>query len=179
MSYDNPSVHAVPVRVLHWLSAFLVLLAAGLALARLGVDDGSTEKTLLAWHRSAGVLVLFLVFFRILVRMRHVAPRHPGLNSLHRVMASGTHFLIYLLLFSVPLLGWAYSSAAGKPVQLLGWTLPTLGARDRELAENLQTLHVDVAYVFLGFILLHVGAALWHHFVLKDDVLHAMLPVKK
>ena len=71
------------------------------------------------------------------------------------------------------------SDAQGKPVDLLGATLPALVGPDEDLADKLQIWHVDVAWVLLGLISLHIAAALWHHFVLRDRVLRMMLPKRR
>jgi cytochrome b561 len=74
------------------------------------------------------------------------------------------------------LLGWALSNAQDRPVHLFGLTLPALVGADEDLADMLQTWHVDAAWVLLALALMHAVAALWHHFVVRDDVLRAMLP---
>ena len=58
-------------------------------------------------------------------------------------------------------------------------TLPALVASDEDLADTLTTWHQDVAWVLLAFITLHAGAALWHHFVLRDRTLRMMLPKRR
>jgi cytochrome b561 len=172
-------IHATPTRVLHWLSALVLLLAAGLILARYGIDEGSTEKLLIGWHREAGAALLLLTMLRLAMRLRVTAPHHVGMAPLLERAAQAGHFGLYLLLLAVPMLGWAYSSAAGKPVDLLGITLPALLARDRDLADTLQTVHIDLAYGLLALITVHAAAALWHHFVQRDGVLFSMLPLRR
>jgi hypothetical protein len=79
----------------------------------------------------------------------------------------------------LPLLGWALSNAEGKPVHLFGLTLPALVSADEDLADTLQAWHLNAAWVLLGLVSLHVAAALWHHFVLRDEVLRRMLPKRR
>jgi cytochrome b561 len=93
-----------------------------------------------------------------------------------RVAAGATHVALYALLLAMPLLGWALSNAQGKPVHFLGATLPALVGDDEDLADRLQAWHIDAAWVLLALVCLHVAAALFHHFVLRDGVLRRMWP---
>ena len=85
------------------------------------------------------------------------------------------HVLLYLLFFSVPLVGWAYSSAAGFPIVLFGvLPLPDFVAKDAALAELLKPWHGRLAWMLAALVALHVLGALKHHFVNRDGLLHRM-----
>ena len=71
------------------------------------------------------------------------------------------------------------SSAAGTPVHFFGLTLPPLVGEDEDLADTLQTWHVNAAWALLVLVSLHVAAALWHHLVLRDHTLRMMLPRRR
>jgi cytochrome b561 len=87
----------------------------------------------------------------------------------------GTHHALYFLFFAVPLLGWAYSSAAGFPIVWLGvLPLPDWVAPNPAWAEVLKPLHQLSAFALAGLIVLHVGAALKHHWVDRDGLLKRM-----
>jgi cytochrome b561 len=87
-----------------------------------------------------------------------------------------THLLIYLCLVAMPLLGWAQSSARARHFKLFDVPIPSLVHHDADLAERLGTWHAQLGWVLLGLIGLHALAALYHHYVLRDHVLRAMLP---
>jgi len=81
------------------------------------------------------------------------------------------------LLIALPVVGWALTSAHDIPLSFLGVIhLPKLVAADSELADNLERLHVWLAWGLLAAVAIHVAAALWHHFIRRDAVLDAMLP---
>jgi len=87
------------------------------------------------------------------------------------------HGLLYVAFFAVPLLGWAYSSAAGFPVVWFGvLPLPDFVPKDKALADTFKELHELAAYGLAALVLAHVGAALKHHFVDRDGLLARMWP---
>ena len=88
-----------------------------------------------------------------------------------------THGLMYLLFFAVPLVGWAYSSAAGVPIVVFGiLPLPDFVPVNRELAHAIKPWHGALAWTLAAVVVLHVAAALKHRFVDRDRVLARMLP---
>jgi cytochrome b561 len=94
-----------------------------------------------------------------------------------RVAHHGTHVLMYVLFFAVPLLGWAASSAKGYPIVWFGvLPLPDWVAVDQELGQVLQDLHSLAAWALMALVVLHVGAALKHHLVDRDGLIHRMRP---
>lgn len=162
--------------ILHWTTVLLLLVAAAFALTRDEVAGRVARQWLLEGHRHAGLLVLLLAVLRIALRFR--AGRLPPVvhSKLVRMAAWLTHAALYLILLGLPLLGWALSNAEGKPVYLLGAALPALVAEDEDLADALLVWHQDVAWALFVLVLLHIGAALYHHFVRRDDVLRSMWP---
>ncbi|MGE7138699.1 cytochrome b [Luteibacter sp. NPDC031894] len=165
---------------LHWLTVLCVVAAATLILLWNELDGRALRQWLLEGHRHAGLLVLLLFFARVGLRMRY-GKLQPGGDHprIVRICAGLTHVALYALLLALPLLGWAMSSAAGTPVHFFGLTLPPLVGEDEDLADALQAWHVDAAWALLVLVTLHLGAALWHHFVLRDHTLRMMLPGRR
>lgn len=166
--------------ILHWLTVLCLCVAATLILTRDEVDGRVLRQWLLEGHRHFGLFVLILFFVRVALRIRlGKLPSHAIASKLVRAAAGLTHIALYALLLALPLLGWALSNAQDKPVHFFGATLPALVGADEDLADTLQTWHVDAAWVLLGLVCLHIGAALWHHFIKRDDVLRTMLPRRR
>ena len=165
---------------LHWLTVLCVVAAATFILTRDEVDGKAVRQWLLEGHRHFGLFVLLLFFARVVIRIRlGKLPHDNQASRVVRILAGLTHIALYALLIGLPLLGWALSSAEGKPVHFLGLTLPALVSADEDLADTLQAWHLNAAWVLLGLVSLHVAAALWHHFVLRDGVLRMMLPKRR
>jgi len=166
--------------ILHWLTAVLLAIGVTLILVREEVDGRALRLWLLEGHRHIGLLILALFFIRVGLRWRlGRLPSGGETSPLLRFAAGATHATMYALLLVQPLLGWTLSNAEGKPVHFLGLTLPALVASDEDLADTLTMWHMGVAWLLLGLITLHTGAALWHHFVLRDQVLRMMLPERR
>jgi len=105
-------------------------------------------------------------------------PMPPGTPRWQRIMARTTHVLFYAVLILLPMTGWLASSAAGRDISWFGlfnWPLLPIGG-GRETAGTLMSLHGTLPKLLYGLVGLHVLAALKHHFINRDNVLHRMLP---
>lgn len=161
---------------IHWTTAALIVIGVGAVLGREWVDDRLLRDGLLRLHRASGLMVMVLTVLRML-SMPWLDSGARGATALLRWSAHLSHFLLYGLLVGLPLVGWALSSAHGQTVYFLGvLPLPALVSRDRDLADQLQDVHEEMAIALLLVVALHSAAAIWHHYALGDAVLHRMLP---
>lgn len=167
---------------LHWLLglAILAMFAVGLYMANLPFSP--LRLKLYNWHKWAGVTFLALSVLRLLWRATHRPPSLP--HAITQAMPSwqtrtyhATHYLLYILFFAVPLVGWAYSSAAGFPIVWFGQIpLPDFVSPNKELADMIKPLHALSAFALVGLAGLHIAAALKHHWIDRDGLLSRMLP---
>lgn len=162
---------------LHWLTAALVLfmIAAGLLMVRL--PQGELQNLLFDLHRSTGVLIFPLVLIRLIYRWRHMPPPLPDdLHPLQNLAAHLNHYALYALLLVNPLLGWWATSAYGVAVNVF-WVfdLPPLVAQDRPFSVTLLLVHRSVGFAIAALVAMHIGAALYHHFIRRDRILLRML----
>jgi cytochrome b561 len=166
-------------QLLHWLIVALIITQFTLATLFDDLPPGARKLTLLARHKSVGITILMLAALRLAWRWTNPTPPLPDtLKPWERNLARLTHALLYLLLFAVPLAGWTMSSARGFPVSWFGlFTLPDLVPKNKSLYELLVTTHGVLAWTLGVVAIIHMLAALKHHFVLKDDVLRRMLPL--
>lgn len=182
---DHPdSRYTTTAVALHWVLAvgLVGLFAMGLYMADLPFSPQRLK--LYNWHKWAGVSVLFLSVLRLLWRLTHPAPALPATMAAAMPQWQyrayhGTHVALYALFFIVPLVGWAYSSAAGFPVVLFGvLPLPDFVSADKALAELIKPWHAISAFALAGLVVLHVAAALKHHFIDKDGLMDRMRPAR-
>ena len=161
---------------LHWLMAVLILglLALGIYMSDLPLSPQKLE--LYSWHKWFGVTVFLLLWLRLAWRVTHRPPALPEtLSAPMRLAAHAGHAALYLLMLAIPLSGWLMSSAKGFQTVWFGvLPIPDLLGRDRELGDLLQQVHKLLNLLLMLTLAGHVAAALWHHFVLKDDTLRRM-----
>ena len=179
MSLKNTSaVYGSLAKAFHWLMSILILCMLGVGLYMRDLPNDPTKFQIYGIHKSIGITLLALVIGRLTWRWMNVQPAFPeSLSPVMKGLAHGVHWFLYGAMFAMPLSGWGMSSAAGYPVSFFGlFTLPPLVGKDPGLAKFLQQTHEWVAYVLIAALVLHVGAALFHHFWHKDNVLRRMLP---
>ncbi len=164
-------------RTLHWLIAACVL-----AMLFIGAGMVSTVRpkylALLTIHKSLGIAILVLMLVRLAVRLSRGAPPLPAdLPGPLKLGAHLSHYLLYILLIAMPLIGWGMLSAAGYPIRLYpGFYLPAILPQSDGLHTILLETHVDLAYVLFVLILLHIAAAFFHLLVRRDGVFQTMVP---
>jgi cytochrome b561 len=163
---------------LHWL--MLLLLAAVYAAIELrGIfPKGSAENDAMkTWHFMLGLSVLVLAVLRLCVRLSAPTPRIVPTPPLWQTRLAGlVHIALYVLMIGLPLAGWLMLSASGKPVPFFGLQLPMLLDANKELAGQIKEVHETVATAGYFIIGLHALAALFHHYIARDNTLLRMLP---
>ncbi len=172
----NTTTRYTPVAiVLHWLLALAIVGAFCLGLYMADLPFSPTRLKLYNWHKWAGVTILALSALRLLWRLTHRPPADLPMPAWQAKAAHAMHFLLYAAFFAVPLLGWAYSSAAGFPVVWFGvLPLPDFVPKDKALADTFKELHELAAWGLAVLVLAHVAAALKHQFVDRDGLLARM-----
>lgn len=172
--------YGVVAQVFHW--AIFALFVGLFVVAEMMEEapKGPGKYALYDLHKSLGVSVLFLAFARISWRMANPKPQLEGtLSKGIEKAASASHFLLYAVMFIMPLGGYIMSVTGGHPVGFFGlFKLPMLMGKNHDLHEAFEEVHEVMAVLILVLVSVHLLAALWHHFVVKDNVLRRMLPVK-
>lgn len=171
--------YGVVSQFLHWTLVVLVILQFVLGFTAAGMPISVQRLVLLVRHKSIGMTILALVLLRLTWRGFSPVPALPKqMPSLHKTAAHLSHVLLYALLISMPIVGWITSSASHLTVTWFGlFAFPDLVGPDAHLAKLAKATHGAMAWMLLAVASLHALAALWHHFMLKDDVLRRMLPV--
>jgi cytochrome b561 len=171
---------------LHWMMAIGIfgLAILGLVMTHVALPPIRTFE-LYQLHKSIGITVLLAAFLRLSWRLAHRPPELPAaMPRRERVAAGGSHLLLYLFLFALPVSGWALVSASPLDIPtvlygLLPWPhLPFFAhLTDKAPVEAvLKRVHACGAWSLIGLTAVHAAAALRHHFILRDDVLTRMLP---
>lgn len=176
---NTDSSWGAPAKLLHWVIAALIAAQFALGWLAAGWRLSPLKLNLFVWHKSLGMLVLALVVLRLLWRLAN--PTTPALPAdtpaWERAAARLSHALLYVIMLAMPLIGWVISSASGVPFRIF-WRipLPALVAVDKQTADLASLAHFWLGMVFAALLVVHVFAALRHHFVKRNDVLTRMLP---
>ena len=179
---NDASGYGTVARLLHWLAAVCVLVAWGLG-TFLDVLPKRFEPRALWLHETVGLALLAIVLVRLGWRLggNPPPPALPGpMARWSQPMAHGLHWLLYGLMIAVPVIGIVLTFARGQSLPLFGLAeIASPWPRDRALARSIKGIHELGANLMMLLATIHVGAALVHHYMLKDDTLRRMLPRPK
>jgi len=178
---SSPTRYGAVAQTFHWVIAALVVTQFVLANLAEDLPIGVHKLALLARHKSFGMTVLMLAILRVLWRLTHRPPELPSaMKPVERMLAQSTHVAFYVLLFAMPLTGWLMSSAKNYSVSWFGlFTWPNLIGKNEAAFNLLRSTHGILSAVLFAIAVLHILAALKHHYWHKDDVLLRMLPFAK
>jgi cytochrome b561 len=178
---NPPTRYSAVAQGFHWLIAALIVVQFTLAWSADDLPIGARKLVLLARHKSFGMTILMLAVLRLLWRLFNRPPElPPGMTPIEKKLARATHVLFYVLLFVMPLTGWMMSSAKNYSVSWFDqFTWPNLIGPNERAFDLLRSTHHTLSWLLFAVALLHILAALKHHFWNKDDVLKRMLPFTK
>ncbi len=161
--------------LLHWIMAILIIGLLTLGLYMTKFYHGTEKFKLYGWHKEFGILVLMLILLRSSWRAFNIIPS-LSLPRWEMLAARTMHFALYGFMFAMPLTGWLMTSFSGFTISFFGWfVIPDPFSAHLDLAHLFKKTHKWLGYALIAAIVLHVCAALKHHFIDKDDILRRML----
>lgn len=180
MNTSQPGRYGVLSIGLHWLMLLLlVAVYASMELRGIFPKGSALYNGMKTWHYMLGLSVFGLVWMRLAARLQAPAPPvSPALPQWQLRFSQTMHVALYLLMIALPLLGWLVLSASGKPVPFFGLELPALIAESKANAKLIKDVHETIATAGYFLVGLHAAAALFHHYVVRDDTLKRMLPFR-
>ncbi|GAA0900196.1 cytochrome b [Rothia nasimurium] len=174
---SEPSRWGAVAKTFHWVTALLILGNGAFAFWMDGLKPSMQKINMFALHKSIGLTVLALFLLRLLWRAMDRRPAEDAAPRWQQLAAHAVHGLLYLLIVAIPLSGWAFNSAHGFPLQYFKqFNLPALFEKNDELSQTLGTVHVYLFWFLLLVLVAHIGGALKHHLIDRDDTLRRMLP---
>jgi cytochrome b561 len=175
---NSPTQYGSLARFLHWAIAILVIVTIPIALTMLRVGEGPLQNTLFDLHEWIGLTIFALAVVRVVWRLVETPPPLPeGVPRFRALLARTNHWLLYLVLFLMPVTGYLSVVAGGYPLNYLGIAkVPRLVAKDEALGKFTENAHLALQYAVYALVLIHVAAALHHHLVKRDGVLRRMWP---
>ena len=180
MNTSHSRYNAVSI-ALHWIMFLLIAATFTFIELRVLFEKGTEARDAMKmWHFMLGLSIFFLVWLRIVVRIFTPYPAiEPAPKAWQHKIAKAVHGILYLFMLGMPLGGWLILSGEGKPIPFFGLELPALIEPNKELAHSVEEIHETVGAIGYWLIGLHAAAALFHHYVIKDNTLTRMLPGKR
>jgi cytochrome b561 len=168
------------LKAAHWASLLFVVAAYAVVWSSHGAASREQSVLLVQLHRSIGITLFALTMFRLGWRcLAQIPPLPDRLPLVQKLAARATEYALYFCLLLQPLLGLVNTNARGRRVDLYFVAdLPPVVGSDKLLAKQAMAAHEFVGYLLLALIALHAAAALFHHFIRRDDVLRTMLPAR-
>jgi cytochrome b561 len=161
---------------LHWVTLLLIAAAYATMEFKSVFPKGSAAREAMAhWHYVLGLAVFALAWLRLVVRTSGDELIDSGVPAYQAQLRRIVHWSLYALMIGLPLVGWMTLNAKGTPVAFLGYELPMLLSENRTLARSLKDVHEILARSGYFVVGLHAAAALYHHYVKRDDTLRRML----
>jgi cytochrome b561 len=170
--------YGVMAQLFHWLTVVLVgtayIVSPGGREERIySAASDSARQT----HETIGILVLALVLLRILWRLFERAPEPAPMAPWMRYSASATHLALYALLLAIPLTAIAGAGLEAHPITIFGiGNVGPVLPQNHDLGQSIAYIHTILGNVIIWLAGVHAAAALFHHFVLRDNTLRSMLP---
>jgi len=176
MLKNTETAYGAVAKTFHWL-LFLMLtfsIVAGNFLA--SMPKGTEKLQAAGMHKSFGAVILILILMRFIWRLMNTTPKEPaGTTGIQKLLSEAMHWGLYALMFAQPISGILMSQAAGYPVSFFGlFEFPMFMEKSQAVAEFARGMHGIVWILLVIAVIGHVGAALFHHFIAKDDVLKRM-----
>ena len=175
---NTKTTYGAVAKIFHWSIFILIALLLYIGFTMEDIPNMADKFRVYGIHKSTGIVVLILACLRLFWKHMNVAPVLPAsLHKLEKMLAHVGHGVLYFLMIAMPLSGWLMSSAAGFTVSVYGlFSLPNLVAPDKSLKGDFKEIHEMLAWVIIAMVVLHVLAALLHHFHYKNNILRRMLP---
>ncbi|STZ01368.1 Cytochrome b561 homolog 1 [Moraxella lacunata] len=159
--------HSLFTRIFHWVGALLIIVAF------ISINMGDEYISL---HKSIGASFFIWTLLRIINRFITKTPPHPPMPKWQMTLAHLTHLGLYVAMLAMPITGMLMSMYGGRGVSVFGlFSLPSVVGIDRQMAKVMNGLHTGaVFYVLVFLVIAHVGGALYHQFVMKDNLISRM-----
>jgi cytochrome b561 len=181
--HNSADGYGAITKALHWLVVALFAFQFAAANIMLRLDGDATAMGLgqaiyYNWHKSIGLLALFVAIARLLARRSGQLPDWaPSLSARERSFIHRAEQVLYAAMFVMPISGFLYVMAGGYGVNLFGvWEMPNPIGSSPMLATAAKWTHIASAYVLVATLAGHIGLVLWHTLVKRDGLIRRMLP---
>lgn len=177
LSMHSETTYGGGARFFHWLTVVLLAVIVPIGLIMGDLPRGRLQDTLFVTHELLGLTILTLTVLRFLWRLTHrPPPPSADLSPLEVRASGGVHVLLYLLLLVMPITGYLFVGFSGIELSYFGLLhVPSAVAKDKPTGDLFLAIHASLQWAIYALAALHVGAALHHHLMRRNDVLARMI----
>ena len=175
MLKNNLSSYGSVAKFFHWIMALLMIsmLTAGFLMT--SIPASKLKWSIYNIHKATGVMIFAFALTRLTWRVININPMNVTMANWQKIISNITHYLLYLLMFSMTISGLVMSLFGGYTISMFGLCNIPASEKNPNLASFFHDFHGIAGLVLLALVTLHICAALYHHLWLKDDVLKRML----
>lgn len=175
MLHNTTTHYGFVAKFFHWGGALILIGLFAVAYIMMDMAPGDPKWAMYGYHKSFGLLALCWVTARYVWRDMQTQPDSTAPTPLLNIASQAMHYLLYMLMFAMPISGYVMSVAGGHDVFFFGIHVPSLIAKNPTLGRLAHEAHEYISFALMGCVALHVAAALWHHFKLRDNTLQRMV----
>ncbi|WP_316353226.1 cytochrome b [Candidatus Trichorickettsia mobilis] len=161
-------------KLLHWTIAIVIIGMIVVGFVMSGMANSELKFQVYGIHKATGAVLIFFIFLRLIWKLINVSVV-VEMPSLHHFAAKAGHILLYILMFAMPISGILMSLMGGHDISIYGFYTIEAITKDELIGKTSWILHGYFAWILVGVIAGHVLAALYHHFIRKDNVLKNMM----
>ena len=177
----RPVAWSSALKLFHWTSVILMLVLFVLGWMAVVYPLSPAKLDLFKWHKSLGLLLMAWVIVWLAWRVMHRVPGLPGeMSPGEKRVTRLAHGLLFAAMIAMSISGWVINSSANFPLEWFGlFRVPQIAAPDKEIQDAASLVHLALFWTVIAVLIVHVAAALQHHFVRRDNILLRMLPFTK
>jgi len=178
MSFKNTKIEfGFITKIFHWVLAFLILSMLLAGFYMVDIPDGALKFQIYGWHKSVGLLIIFLAGLRGVWRLFNKPPLPLDTHQKWEKSTSKiVHFLLYMMMVAMLLSGWIMSDTGPYPLKFFGLPVPNIFSESSLAAQYADSVHEIIAYVLVCLIMFHILGAIKHHVIDQDKTLIRMIP---
>jgi len=176
MLKNSDSSYGTVSKIFHWVISPLVIVMLIVGYFMMDISSQSWKMTTVNLHKLTGIVILGLMVARLIWALNNPKPKLPsGTSFIEHLAEWSVHFLLYALIIVQPIVGWVGSVAGGYVPHVGSFLLNLPIQKSKDLSDLCFKIHNTLAVVIIVVVSLHVLAALYHHFIRRDNVLKRML----
>ena len=156
-------------KIFHWSIAILLFWQVGTGISLHNMEFSPLKIGVISSHKIFGTIIFTLIVLRLFWRFFNTHPKYESLPKKHIIISNIVHFILYFLVIFIPIQGTYMTWLGGSNVSFFGLIdIPTLIDMDFLKYQKNLKIHYYSAIILTSFFILHILAAIYHKFIIRD-----------